>query len=1090
MMEITIPITRTKIILPRRRSDILSRPRLLSLFDDLVEQRLVIVAAPAGYGKTSLLIDYAHQSAMPVCWLSLDVLDGEVQRFAAYFIASIQTGFPEFGKTCVPALNSTPQERLNLDTLVSLIVNDLYDTIGEHFVLIIDDYHLVENNREINYFINRFLLLMDENCHLIISSRRLLPLADMPLLVARSQVGGLGFEDLAFQHEEIRNLYLQNFHILLPDAQADELVHLTEGWITGLILSTQVENGKVVTRFKPRKVAGISLYDYLAQQVLEQQTEPLRRFLYRTSLFEEFDVSICSAVIGKALGSEQDWQSLMDQVQRNNLFVLPLIEEEHIWLRYHHMFREFLQNRMIQEFPEEARTLQLRLADYYQQVGEWERAYQVYDRLGEKIAKANMVENAGTLMVSRGRILTLQTWLEDIPNLFVERSPNLLSLQGVAKVMLGDDKTGIELFNQALHRLNEMDNPALQAHTLIRRSGAYRMMGDYPRALNDVEQALVIMKAAPGERSLFASAMHSKGMVQNSLGKIGDALEWLIVARNGFLELGDEDSAAKVAMDIAMVYRYLGDLTQAENIYRDTLIYYQNSGNIIWQANLLNNLGVLHALAGEYDTALSELERAIQYAKMGGYSRLEAYALTSLGDLFKDVRAVREAQDAYEKARAVLAQVNDQFLRFYLMLVQSDLSLIREDLAGTEKWLIEAKCIAAEAGSQYEEALCRWMAGRLSLAREAYQAAREDLQSAEAYFSRERHHVEAIRCQLLLLAVYYRLNNFEQFKAHLKRTLPVIRNAEFHNVIANACEPLTKFLDNVSLLDEEIRVSLVPIQNVVRQNEKQLPVVRRQLRRQSVLVPLLPPELTILTLGRIHIAIGDHIITGMEWRQQSARDLMLLLMLNPDGLTKEQVGLCFWPDISPSELKLRFKNTIYRLRHAVNRDVILFDEDIYSFNRSMDYEADFETFNREIQQAGLARKPEQAIKHYRAAIDLYKGDFLLEITEEWALPERDRLRQKYLDALKRLIEQYIDTTQPIDALEIAKRYFREDAINESVHQLVMRIHAGMGNLSAVIYQYQSLSELLERELGVQPSPQTVSLFELLTRNRRRPEMRG
>lgn len=1089
-MEITIPITRTKIILPRRRSDILSRPRLLSLFDELVEQRLIIVAAPAGYGKTSLLIDYAHQSAMPVCWLSLDALDGEPQRFIAYFIASIQTVFPDFGKTCIPALNSTPQEHLNLDTLVSLIVNDAYDAISEHFVLIIDDYHLVETNREINYFINRFLLLVDENCHLVISSRRLLPLADMPLLVARSLVGGLGFEDLAFQHEEIRNLYLQNFHILLPDSQADELAHLTEGWITGLILSTQVENGKVVTRFKARKVAGVSVYDYLAQQVLEQQTEELRRFLYRTSLFEEFDVAICATVIGSALSIEQDWQNLMDQVQRNNLFVLPVIEEDHIWLRYHHLFRDFLQNRMIQEYPAEARELQLKLADYYQQIGEWERAYQVYDRLGEKTAKANMIETAGTLLVSRGRILTLQTWLEDIPNLFIERSPNLLSLQGVVKVMLGDANTGIELFNLVLKKLNEADNPSLRAHTLIRRSGAYRMIGDYPRALEDVENALEILKTTPTERNLVAAAMHSKGMVQNYLGKISDALEWLTIARNGFLELGDEDSAAKVAMEIAVVYRYLGDLNQAENIYRDILIYYQTSGNIVWQANLLNNLGVLHALAGEYEMALNELERAIQYAKMGGYSRLEAYALTSLGDLFKDVRAIREAREAYEKAQTVLAQVNDQFLRFYLMLVQSDLSLIREEIDSAEKSLVEAKRIAAEAGSQYEEALCRWMAGKVALAKGDYSTAEADLLSAKEYFSHERHHVEAIRCQILLLAVYYRLSSRAEFQQYLDRALPIIRNTEFHNVIANACEPLVKLLDRSSSPDESIRVSLAPILNVVRQNEKQLPVVRRQLRRQSVLVPLLPPELTILTLGRIQISIGDHIITGMEWRQQSARDLMLLLMLNPDGLTKEQVGLYFWPDISPSELKLRFKNTIYRLRHAVNKDVILFDEDIYTFNRSLDYEADFETFNREIQQAGLVRKADQAIKHYRAAIDLYKGDFLPEINEEWALPERERLRQKYLDALKRLIEQYIDTSQPVEALEFANRYIREDPTNEAVHQLVMRIHAGMGNLSAVIYQYQSLRDLLERELGVQPSPQTISLFELLTRNRRRPEMRA
>jgi ATP/maltotriose-dependent transcriptional regulator MalT len=190
-MDTGLPITRTKIILPRRREDLIPRQRLHRLLEEALDNRLVIVAAPAGYGKTSLLVDYFHQSSMPVCWLALDPLDQDPQRMIAHFIASIHQVFPDFGQTCRVALESMPQDRLNLDALVSLIVNDAYDNIGEHFAIVLDDYHLVEENADINYFINRFLLTVEENCHLVISSRRLLPLPDMPLLVARGQVCGL-----------------------------------------------------------------------------------------------------------------------------------------------------------------------------------------------------------------------------------------------------------------------------------------------------------------------------------------------------------------------------------------------------------------------------------------------------------------------------------------------------------------------------------------------------------------------------------------------------------------------------------------------------------------------------------------------------------------------------------------------------------------------------------------------------------------------------------------------------------------------------------------------------------------------------------
>jgi len=1086
MAELSIPVTRTKVILPRRRADLLTRQRLLSYLDDLSENRLVIIAAPAGYGKTSLLVDFAHQNPMPVCWLSLDPMDAEPQRFVAGLIAALQAVFPEFGRNSIPALNGMPQERLNLETLVSLIVNDIYETIDEHFILIIDDYHLVENVQEINYFINRFLLLADENCHVFISSRRLLPLADMPLLVARSMVGGIGFEELAFQPEEIRNLYLQNFGISLSEKQVEELSRLTEGWITGLILSTQVENGQLRTRFQAKKVSGVSIYDYLAQQVLEQQKNDLKQFLYRTSLFEEFDRQICEEVLGKGLNLQMDWDRLMEEVQRNNLFVLPVIEEDRIWLRYHHLFRDFLQNRLLREYPQEAQCILNRLSAYYQEVGEWERAYQIYERMGDKEAKARLIERAGTVMVSKGRIITLQAWLEDLPSLYIERSPLLLSIQGAVRVMLGDVRSGIESFNLSLGLCKEAD-ATLYAHTLIRRSGAFRIQGDYLHALEDAENALQVLSHLPGEKHLFATGLHAKGTVLHYLGKINESLNWLIQARDIFFDLGDEESAAKVAMEIAMVYRYLGNLEHAEKIYKDTLLFYQSSGNIVWQANLLNNLGVLHSLAGLYETALEELEKAIQYARLGGYVRLEAYALTSLGDLFKDVGAFLEAEQAYRKANQLTQQIEDQFLRFYLTLAKSDLLLIRNQIQEAENELITAWQAAVDAGSLYEEALCKWVSGKIAILKEDWDTARRNLAEAESYFSLERHHVEAIRCRMLLLAVYARLQNEPALIRGMEELLPVVQDIKFHHLIGSSGEPLGKVFQDEMNLPEDIRVLSAPFLKMIRQHSRHLPNARKQLRQKSQEVPISPPELTIVTLGRIQISLGDHMITGMEWRSQTARDLMLLLMLHPEGLTKEQVGLIFWPDISPGELKIRFKNTIYRLRHAAGKDVVVFEDDIYYFNRAMDYEADFETFNREIQLAGLARKPEQEIEHYRHAIELYKGEFLPEINEEWVVVERERLHQKYITALRRLAELYLETSQPVEALAFANRYLQYDPLNEGVHQLIMRCYASMGNVNMVIKQYQTLNFILESELGAQPSPQTISLYDLLTRNRRKTE---
>ena len=192
------PVTQTKILIPRRRKDLITRQRLLDLLYEILDLKLIILSAPAGYGKTSLLIDLIYKSQWKFCWYSLDKLDQDPQRFIAHFITSIAHQFPEFGQDSFTALNNMTQDQLNLDFMISVIINDIFENVKEHFVIILDDYHLVDSTDAVSHFISNFIQNMDDNCHVILSSRTLLTLPDLPLLVARSQVGGLSYEELTF----------------------------------------------------------------------------------------------------------------------------------------------------------------------------------------------------------------------------------------------------------------------------------------------------------------------------------------------------------------------------------------------------------------------------------------------------------------------------------------------------------------------------------------------------------------------------------------------------------------------------------------------------------------------------------------------------------------------------------------------------------------------------------------------------------------------------------------------------------------------------------------------------------------------------
>lgn len=1083
-MDPVLPITRTKIIIPRRRSELITRQRLLSILEESQEFRLSIVSAPAGYGKTSLLIDFVHKSPLPVCWLSLDSLDQDPQRMISHFIYSIQQIFPEFGKSCLAALSGMSQGRLNLDALVTLVVNDAFEAIGEHFIIVLDDYHLVEDNADINYFINRFLMTVDENCHLIISSRRLLPLADMPLLVARAQVSGLGFEELAFKPEEIKDLYLQNHLVSLSDFEAEELTQLTEGWITGLILTTQLSGGKVVQQVHAKKVAGVGLYDYLAQQVLVNQPEEIQKFLYRTSLLEEFNAELCEKVIGQALGLSCNWRDLMQRVQRNNLFVLPVVEDE-IWLRYHHLFRDFLKQRMALTYPEDTRKIERCQAEYFMQKGDWEQAYLVNARFGSEEDIIRLIEQAGATMIARGRLLTLQNWLEALPAARLEQSASLTSLYGSALFMLGNTQKGIEKLTQAIEKLKGGEDLNTLAHTYVRRSGGNRLIGEYKTALADAEQAIQITEKQPPMQALQAGAYYSKGSCLHLLGKLNQAQEWLEKARESFTAVGDVEAASKAAMEMGLVSRRLGQFTAAEETYRKVLTYYQSTSNIVWQANLLNNLGVLHHLAGDYENALIELERCIHYAKMGGYLRIEGYALVSLGDLFRDVKALKEASESYNQAQTILTRIGDQFLDLFLNLSMSEMDLFRGRSSKAKSLIERAQKIALETGSQYELNLCRLNLAKLAFIQKNPAESVPVFMSSLEFFSSEGYQVEVYKSQLWLGLAYYAVGDFADGKATLIGLINLLREGKMYSLLAFTSQPYEITLEMVQAAgNREMPTMLAELGEHIAEFEKGLPSQRNALRRQSQIVPLSAPELTVLTFGKTQIKIGEHLVSGMEWQSQSARDLLLLLMLQREGKTKEEIGAMLWPDSSPAELRLRFKNTIYRLRHAVGKDVILFENDRYSFNRGMDYEADFESFSKEIKAAEEATTRNSQIDHYRLALKNHNGPFLPDLSDVWVHSDRERYWQMYQAGNIKLAELLLEQGDFHSIVNVATQFLVEDRCNEQMVRIAMRAEAALGNQAAVTRQYELCVSALKEEVGSQPSPETVELYKTLVRRQR------
>ena len=418
-------IDRTKIIIPERRLGTLSRPRLNELLTDILQHRLVMLTAPVGYGKTTLLLDVAHRAAMPFCWYTLDPLDQITYRFIAHFIAAIAYVFPEFGQQALNMLRNTKSE-IDLDRIVKTIVNEVDEYIIEEFVFVLDDFHLVENNDEITYFISQIVQHLDLNGHVAIASNNLLTLPNLPLLVAQAQVKGIDFEEFAFRADELQALIRQNYQTDISDFEADILTQRMEGWIMGLELVSQNPTRDSVSRLRVAQEARVGLYFYLAQQYLDEQPVPVQEFLMRTSFFTTVSAERCDQVweVVEYPGDRQ-WAQHIETVRQNVPFVFTIYDNGRLWLYYHHLFRQFLQFRLTQKYPEVEQPILRRLAALYVEEERWDEAHALYQRLNDVWSIIHLIEHNGIAFIEQGRRMILTQWIKAIPLEIVAATPAL-----------------------------------------------------------------------------------------------------------------------------------------------------------------------------------------------------------------------------------------------------------------------------------------------------------------------------------------------------------------------------------------------------------------------------------------------------------------------------------------------------------------------------------------------------------------------------------------------------------------------------------------------------------------------------------------
>jgi LuxR family maltose regulon positive regulatory protein len=558
-------LVHTKMAFPRTRAELVSRPRLTEGLRRAGDAALVLVSAPAGFGKTTLVAS-ALDDGTPVAWVSLDARDGDGTRFWTYTLHALEAVSPGCASSALTLLEAG---NAGFEEVVAGLVNEL-SVRSDPLTLVWDDYHLADT-AEVSDSVALLLEHRPAQLRLVISTRAD-PALPLSRLRARGQLVELRAADLRFTAEET-GLYLNRVHSLgLAAGDVEALESRTEGWAAALQLAALSLRGREDAPAFIASFAGDDRYvvDYLVDEVLDQQPIHLRRFLLDTSVLDRLCGPLCDAVAGPADG--MPGSAVLEMFERRNLLLVPL-DDRRRWYRYHHLFGDVLQARLLAERPEDVAGLHLRASGWYDAAGEVEAAVRHAFAAGDLDRAADLIEVATPELRRQRAEGLLRSWVPLVPAELLARRPVLAS-NLVGALMASNTFEGVSDRLDMLERSlasapesltirDEVEWARLPALVATHRAGLALVAGDVPATLAHADVALD--RAAADDQLTVASASALKGLASWANGDLLTALHGYQAATEGLVTTGHVSDALGCTVTVVDLELQRGNLDEAQD---------------------------------------------------------------------------------------------------------------------------------------------------------------------------------------------------------------------------------------------------------------------------------------------------------------------------------------------------------------------------------------------------------------------------------------------------------------------------------------------------------------------------------------------
>ncbi|MCL4531031.1 MAG: hypothetical protein M1282_16695, partial [Chloroflexi bacterium] len=898
------PLLHTKFMVPPVGNH-LPRPHLIQWLERQAERKLILVSAPPGYGKTTLLVDFINGLSRPVAWYQLETTDSDPTVFLTYLIESIRRiklgpkKTAKVGQNAQALLDST-EAGLAPQRVLTVLINEIAEHITDSLTLVLEDYHYV-TSPVVHQLVDYLLENAPPSVRVIISTR-----TDPPLFLARLRARGLLAElrppDLRFRDGEISAL-LQREVSDISSGSLAILSEKTEGWAAALQIIRNSLVGKDAKAAQEiiNSLSGSNrfIFEYLVEEVFQRQPKERQDFLLRSAILSQMDAASCNAV-----AQIKNAQSVLEDLEKQNLF-LSSLDGERRWYRYHFLFREFLLSRLHRENSEAVAGLEVRAGQYYEEQGEIEAAFGHYVGAGDFESAARTAIAFAADYVEQGRVEVLHLYLKMLPIETMRAHPQLLLQHGNAHRRLGEAGLATTAYEDALSAFTTQNNTSGVSRALTRLAEAHCAQGNYRHAEMLAAQALDVAPAQ--DHTARADALMALAKSTGFLSGMDRGQE---LAEQAVEESRKADGLSPLArasflQSLGQICWWHGDPQSASQYAQEALrLVPDELSPIAAQACIL--LVTPYLYWREFETALHYAERGLEISQTLHLKELLPAAYTALGNVLTRMGETARAETALRHSVELAQRLG---MASYEQLMAT--GYLAYNLYGQgrvdEAWQLAEGALWAYAGNPdaYEAFVCRSVLADVALENNQLSRAETLFNELLQIGQRRQFRIPLAMVHFGLAYVHLVTDRKETGVDHACAALELLEPTRAFQLFIDqgersrvVCNTLIK-AGHTSLFVERV------LENLPEKN-----------RRRSIVIAD-RSAITIQSLGPFRVFIGDEEIAQERWVSTKARDLLAyFLTFRGEHIPADRAFDAIWSEKGGRGLTA-FHTALSRLRNAL-----------------------------------------------------------------------------------------------------------------------------------------------------------------------------